>query len=223
MATAGTLDGNIRNILNRNSREFSSIEGNILSTQTDKSKAVKTLLVTSCTRGEGKTLSSISIAYGLNKETNLKVLLVDGNLRSPRLHEHFNVAGEPGLSDFVLKDEGNVFKETEYENVMLMPHGSSVSNPLDVFRSPQFGAKVEILKGMFDYVVFDGSAVLGSSDMTVAARHFDGVLIVLECEKTKWEVIQLAIDKITKLRGNVIGAVMNRRKFYIPKVLYGKI
>ncbi|MCC6347288.1 MAG: CpsD/CapB family tyrosine-protein kinase [Nitrospirales bacterium] len=222
MTAPGALSQEVKSLLAKNDRELASIEGNILS-MTGSGRDLKTLLVTSCHPREGKTLSAISIAYGLFQETNLKVLLVDGNLRAPRLNALFSVAEEPGFADFVMKDADNVFRETEFENFMVMPHGSATANPLDIYRSPLFGGKVEMLRSMFDYVVFDGGPILGTSDMSVAARHFDGVLVVLECERTKWEILEMAVTKIRKLRGNVIGTVMNRRKYYIPRYLYGKI
>jgi capsular exopolysaccharide synthesis family protein len=222
MPETGTLSQDIKGIVDRNKRELSSVEGNIFSVA-GAGKDIKTVLVTSCNASEGKTISAISMAYGLYNETNLKILLVDGNLRTPTLHSLFRVKSEPGLSDFVLNNATNVFKETEFSNLVIMPHGTAISNPLDIYRSKDFKTKLDSLREMFDYVIFDSHSILSASDTSIAARHFDGVVIVVECEKTKWEVLQMASEKIQKLRGNIIGVVMNKRKYYIPRALYGKI
>ncbi|MBF0327743.1 MAG: CpsD/CapB family tyrosine-protein kinase [Nitrospirae bacterium] len=218
----GTLSERVREIITKNRRELSEVEGNILSLAA-KDKDVRTIFVTSCNNSEGKTISAISLAYALYNETNLNVLLVDGNLQRPKLHELFNVEQSPGLSDFVLEGSVNVFRETEFERLMVMPAGTKISNTLDVFRATDFGEKMAMLRDKFDYVIVDSSSILGSSDTSVAAQKFDGVVFVLECEKTKWEVLQMAVDKVVKLRGHVLGVVMNKRKYYIPRFLYGKI
>ncbi|TAN43232.1 MAG: hypothetical protein EPN22_10410 [Nitrospirae bacterium] len=220
--TEGVVSEKTREIITKNRRELSEVEGNILSLA-GKDKDVRTILVTSCNNSEGKTISAISLAYALCNETNLNVLLVDGNLQRPKMHELFNVAESPGLSDFILNGAVNVFKETEFERLMVMPAGTKTSNTLDVFRATDFGDKLAMLRDKFDYVIFDSSSILGSSDTSVAAQKFDGVVFVLECEKTKWEVLQMAVDKVIKLRGHVMGVIMNKRKYYIPRFLYGKI
>lgn len=222
MDQAGVLNQGTKTIVQRNIRELSSVEGNIMSVA-EKDRDIKTILVTSCGAGEGKTISAISMAYGLCNDTNLKVLLVDGNLHTPKIHSLFNVENKPGLSDFILNNEINVFRDTEFRYLTVMPQGTEISNPLDVFRSLDFRDKLQKLRGMFDYVIFDGHSILASSDVSVAARYFDGVVVVLECEKTKWEVLEMAAEKIKKLKANIIGVVLNKRKYYIPRILYGKI
>lgn len=218
----GALDPEVKDIIAKNGRELTALEANLLSTAR-KERDVKTILVTSCNPREGKSVAAINMAYALFKDTNLKVLLIDGNFRAPRLHELFNVGPTPGFADFILNNTENVFRDTEFDRILLMPHGSAVANPLDVFRAKAFGEKLNVLREAFDYVILDGHSIMGASDTSMAARYFDGVVLVVECEKTKWEVMQMSVEKIRKLQGNVIGTVMNRRKYYIPRSLYGKI
>lgn len=218
----GVLKAEIKDIVTNNFRELAALEANLLGTA-QKGHDVKTILVTSSNTREGKSVAAVSIAYALYKDTNLKVLLIDGNFHAPRLNELFNVDPAPGFADYILNNAENVFKETEFEGILLMPQGSTVANPLDVFRAKNFSDKLNALRNTFDYVICDGHSVMGASDTSMAARYFDGVVIVVECEKTKWEVMQMSVEKIRKLQGNVIGAVMNRRKYYVPRSLYGKI
>jgi capsular exopolysaccharide synthesis family protein len=165
------------------------------------------------------------MAYGLSTNANAKVLLVDGNPYSPKIHELFNVNRSPGLSDMLLsKAEYNeLLIRTEYENLAIIPNGTKVSNMIDIFRSETFKDKLNFLKQRVDYLILDGPSVLSSSDASVISKHFDGVILVVECEKTRWEVVQLAKDRIDKIGGNILGIILNRRKYYIPKALYGKI
>lgn len=217
------LSKGLQTLLKKNSRELSSVESNILSAA--KGREIKTVLVTSSTNFEGKTISALSMAYGLSTETNAKVLLVDANLRSPRLYELFDVDNAPGLSDFVISNTEyhDVIRKTEDENLMIMPHGTETTNTLDIFRSKLFKEKLDFLKKKLDYVIFDGCSILGSSDSSVVAKYFDGVIIVVECEKTRREVFLEAKEKIDNLGGHVLGGVLSKRKYHIPKMLYGKI
>ncbi len=219
----GSLSNEIKPIIMRNKGELSSIEGNILSNSNNKQ--VKTILVTSSSRGEGKTFSAVSLAYSLSKMANTKVVLVDGNLHTPKIHELFNIDVSPGLSDLCLNGANGyeVFRETEFENLSVLPRGKRIDNTLEVFRGQSFREKLRQLKNQYDYVIVDGHSVLESSDTSMIAKFFDGIILVVECEKTKWQVVNLVKEKITNTGGEFLGVVLNKRKYYIPKILYGKI
>jgi Mrp family chromosome partitioning ATPase len=89
--------------------------------------------------------------------------------------------------------------------------------------SDVFAGKLKSLMARFDYVVFDGDSLLTSSNASMIVKHFDGVVLVVECERTKWEVLRLAREKVQNVGGNVLGVVLNKRRYYIPRGLYGKI
>lgn len=222
MAEEGILDRDLKSLISENAKELSSIEGNLLSASSGKE--IKTILVTSSNILEGKTVTSISMAYSLAVSTNVRVLLIEGNFQSPKIHEMFGVMPSPGLSDLLLSksDYYAVVKKTEYSNLMIITLGSGSVKKIDAFDTEIFKEKLNILKKDFNYIIVDGSAVFGSSDPTYIAKSFDGVIFVVECEKTKWEVLQEAKDKVSKAGGNVIGVVLNRRIYYIPKILYAK-
>ena len=224
MATIGRLSQNMLELFARNSRELSTVEGNILSSARDKE--VKTIYVTSCRPSEGKTTSAISMAYTLSNKINFKVLLVDGNLHSPMIHKLFNVGNAYGFSDLIVSDMdfGEVILKTEYENLQIITHGSTNVDSLDVMKiNAFFRDKFDSLKQEFNYIIFDGCPVFGFSDAAVVARCFDGIVFVVECEKTRWEIFQQAKEKLEMAGGNILGVVLNKRKYYIPEALYGKI
>jgi capsular exopolysaccharide synthesis family protein len=223
MKKIGMLSQDLKTELMENGRELSAVEGNLLSVA--ESRHIKKIFITSCFTSEGKTVSAISMAYALSTSANAKVLLVDGNLHFPKIHELFNVKAIPGLSDLLIAnaDYSSVVRETEYQSLNIMPHGTGISDTLGVFRSKIFKDKLDFLSQSFDYIIFDGSSILSSSEAALTAKHFDGIILVIECEKTKWEVVQLAIEKIRNVGGIILGVVLNKRKFYIPKILYGKI
>ena len=122
---AGVLHKKLKTLLNRNLSELCAIKGNLLGVTKDKE--IKAILITSSKPTEGKTVSAISMAYGLT-ESGAKVLLIDGNLRSPYLHSLFNVDCTPGLTDLITSDAKyyEVLRKTEWESLYVMPSGKNI-------------------------------------------------------------------------------------------------
>ena len=212
-----------KQILADSEGELSAVEGNLLSAA--RGKELRSLLVTSCRTGEGKSTSAACLAHALAVQGRAKVILVDGDLGDPHLHELLGVPAAPGLSD-ILQGRATLDQAvhaTEYPRLSVLPSGASateVANHLDI---QGLGPILKDLVGRFQYIIFDGGAVQTSSDACVVGKLFDGVLLVVECEKTKWELLELAKDKISQAGGNVLGVVLNRRRYYLPRVLYGRV
>ena len=120
-------------------------------------------------------------------------------------------------------DSSDVFRDTKYENLTIMTFGSSSFKKTNHLDEKLLKEKLSTIKNTFDFIVFDGDSMLASSNVSIVANNFDGTIIAIVCEKTKWEVVQMAIEKADMLGENVLGVVLNKRKYYIPKMLYGKI
>lgn len=210
-------------IINANQASLSSLEGDLLGTAGGRS--IKAILVTSCRPQEGKTTSAATLAHSLAVTAGKRVLLVDAHLASPRIHDLFGVGKAPGLTDFLLSRTGgkDPVQSTEIDRLKVMTRGTATDHPVEIFNSEGFAAKLAELRAQFDYIVFDAGSVMTSSDVVLMARHFDGVVIVAECEKTKWEILDLAKEKLTNVNGKILGVVLNKRQYYIPAGLYGKI
>ncbi|MBF0624155.1 MAG: CpsD/CapB family tyrosine-protein kinase [Magnetococcales bacterium] len=230
----GLLEEGTRTITERNHRELSTIEGNLITASGGKD--VNTLLVTSCTPRDGKTTAAVGIAVTMAKMPHTRVLLLDGNLHNPRLHELFSLSREDGFSDYILSggsmegilsggsmegaDVGGTIRETDYPNLFLMTAGRRVDNSLEVFRDPNFASRFQWLTGHFTHLVFDAPFYLGPSDASLVARLFDGILLVIACERTKRPVIQLVKERIAGAGGHLLGVILNRRQYYIPPWAY---
>jgi len=217
------LSNKLKRIISGNQVDLYGLKGNILSAA--KGKEVKTIFITSSRHSEGKTTAAIAIAHSLATAGNSKVLLVDANLRAPKVHELFEVQNAPGLTDLLLSRAGEdeALKSTEYERLTVLPCGSGGQEAGGALRPETLASGLASLTSKFDYVVCDGDSVLGSSDAAIVAKHFDGVMFVIECEKTKWEVLSVAKEKLLNVGGIVLGVVMNKRRYYIPRGLYAKI
>lgn len=200
--------------------ELAVINGNLLSASAGEK--LHSLLVTSSIPGEGRTTTCLSMAYALATLTNQRILLVDGHIVKPGIHRHFQLEKTPGLTDFVLSETPlqDAIHPTQFTNLSLMPCGTEVEHSMDVFTSPRFKLLKEQALQKFDYLIMDGPAFLSSSDVTVAASHFDGVILVIQSNRTKRDVVKLVSDNITKVGGRVLGVALNRRRYYIPQFLY---
>lgn len=219
--TTGKLPEAIKAKLIKNTREMSMVEGNILSA----GKGARTVFVTSFLKGEGKTTAALSMAYGLTMNGSSTVLLIDGNAMAPQVHQLFQVDNAPGFTEF-LQGGGqlsDLIRGTEFKNMAVMPFGSSGLDMGSLLKGNSLQQSMAQLQEHFDYIIMDGCAIQGSSEVTILANQFDGVVLVVECEKTKWEMVQDAVDRLRLINGRVLGVVLNKRRYYIPASVYGKI
>lgn len=218
---SGQLDDRYRRLLQRCEKDLKPFKGNLLSVT--HGRRPKTLLVTSSKSGEGKTLNAINLAHNLAASERASVLLLDLNAHSPHLHQLFQLPAESGFANVVLenvKPESVCFR-TEFNNLQVMPYGNSQLSASDVFESERFIQVLNELALHYTHVVVDAASILNASEVILICPYFDGVLMVIECESTRWEVAQLTAEKIRQAGGNLVGSIMNRRKFYIPRIFYG--
>ena len=213
----------IKKLFKEKKSEFYSIKGQLLSVAGNRD--IRTILVTSCYPKEGKTTAALSIALALTDETDFKILLIDGNFRSPILHAYFNIERSPGFSDiFTSTSETSLtFHSTEVESLVVIPNGTKLANPLRILNEETFNEKLKALSEGFDYVIVDGTSIFGFSDTLVTAKYYDGIVMVVECERTRWEVVQEAKERLENVGGKILGVVLNKRNYYIPKAIYGKV
>ncbi len=114
-------------------------------------------------------------------------------------------------------------RATELRNLNLLPCGSDPVGCAESLDAATFARVIRDLASHHDYLVMDGDSVLASSDVWVLGKHFDGVLLVVECERTKWEVVDLSREKISRAGGTVLGVILNKRKYYVPKAFYARV
>jgi succinoglycan biosynthesis transport protein ExoP len=173
--------------------------------------AGRILLVTSSEPGEGKTVTAANLAVSLAR-LNQRVLLIDGDLRRPRLHEVFEVEQQPGLTDMLIgnRAEESAFQETKVAGLWVMPSGNISGNPTDLLGSERFTTLVDRLNGQFDWILLDSPPVLAVTDPCLIARAASGVLFVVGCGQTSREKASAALDRLEAVGANFVGAILNR-------------
>ncbi|MDH5388265.1 MAG: CpsD/CapB family tyrosine-protein kinase [Gammaproteobacteria bacterium] len=172
-----------------------------------------TLAITSPTGGEGKTTAAINLAISIAKEVEYSVILVDANLRNPKVHEFFGVQPKYGLCDYLRSDielSDVLYRPEEIEHFIILPGGVPLLNSSEMMGSPKMCGLVETLKDHYPkrIILFVLPPVLGTADAMSIAPCIDASLIVIEDDVTKESDLKQAVDILSVT--NIIGTVLNK-------------
>lgn len=171
---------------------------------------VRSILVTSANEGEGKSTTATNLAYCLSV-IGRHVVLMDGDLRQPRLHKIFGEEHVPGFTDHLV-DGMPVFdlvhRPDGMESVAILTSGTIPPNPAEFVSSPSYHSAMKKLENLSDLVIVDGPPVLPVADAPAIARSVDAVLIVASAGSTTREQVARAADSITRVGGTILGVVL---------------
>jgi polysaccharide biosynthesis transport protein len=173
-------------------------------------RAPRHLLVTSSQPREGKTSTALNLAITL-AQLNRKVLIVDADLRRPRLHKALELANTAGLSTCLSggEDVERLIVPAGPANLHALPSGPPPPNPAELLDSAEFGALVDRLDG-FDHVVYDSPPTLSVTDAAIMAARMDGVILVVQAGETSRDAVARATEKLRVVNARVLGALLNR-------------
>jgi capsular exopolysaccharide synthesis family protein len=185
----------------------------------------RTILVGSPVRRTGASTVAIGLAATLATNSGARTLLVDANLRQPSLHEKFNLERSPGLSETVrgrAPASGPVHR-TAVQRLELVTAGAPVENPQGFFQAASFAEQLERWSAEYTYVILDSAPFGGFSEPMNLAQLASGVVLVVEAARTSREVAGGLVDSLRDGGVRVLGAVLNKRKFYIPEWIYRRV
>lgn len=188
-------------------------------------KSIKTILFIGTTHGDGASTTAINFATTLARNGRLNVLLIEANLRNPSLHEVFQVDPDQSLSGYLTDGEkatGGI-RKVGPENLYVVTPGSKLSGPVSLFESQRFSEFLKTMRTEFDYVVLDGPPLPSFSESKVICNKVDGVVMVIESGKIRKQVALRAKKDIEQAGGTVLGVVLNKRKYHIPKWIYRRL
>lgn len=171
----------------------------------------QSLVVTSSGPGEGKTVVASNLAMAL-AQTGHRVLLVDADMRRPRVHEVFSERQEPGLSNVLVGDTktADAVRSTSCDTLWILPAGHIPPNPAELLGSKRFADFLTTLKEHFAWVVVDSPPIMAVTDAAIVAHVADGVLFVVGAEMTSKRVAQRAVEQLEMSQAKFLGAVLNR-------------
>ncbi len=189
---------------------YNSIRTNLLSLLSGTKNESKQICFTSPAPADGKTLNCANIAITF-AEMGANVLLVDADMRKPRLHRIFRVSSEPGLSECLIGSCAfdKAILPCKEKGLYLLPAGKALANPTDLILSDRFDALLESFAPRFEYVFIDAPPVGLFTDAAIISRKTLGAVLVCKSGSTRIDSAHKAKEAITQGGGHVIGALLN--------------
>jgi capsular exopolysaccharide synthesis family protein len=171
----------------------------------------KTLMMTSLQPEDGKTSMATNLAIALAQLGTGEVLLIDGDMRRPDLHELLGVPQAPGLSTFLTgqSELAAVLKPTTIPNLHVIPAGRTPLNPAELMASARLTQALQVLRERFAHVVFDAPPLIGVSDAMILAPRLEGVILVLRHGRASRDAAQRAVQLLGSVRARLLGVVLN--------------
>jgi succinoglycan biosynthesis transport protein ExoP len=173
-------------------------------------KPYRSLLVTSASPSEGKTTVACCLAVAM-AQAGHKVLLIDCDLRRPRLHRVFHKTNDRGVTSTLL-DRSTLdatVVETEVPGLSLLPSGPSCPNPAESLQSNAFQALIAELGSKFDRIVLDSPPIAPVTDAVILSTRVDASIMVIRALSTTRDAVLHARRALEDVRANLIGAVLN--------------
>jgi succinoglycan biosynthesis transport protein ExoP len=187
---------------------FKSIRTNVLFSTAEE--GMRTLVVTSAGPGEGKSLVASNLAMAL-AQAGQRVLLVDCDMRRPRVHEIFEGPQEPGLSNVLSGNAktSEAIRKASLPGLWLMPAGHIPPNPAELLAARRFNDLMTSLDTHFDWVVLDTPPVMVVADSSIVANQASGVVFVVRADKTTKQSVRAAAEQLDAANAHLIGSVLN--------------
>ena len=166
--------------------------------------------ITSSIRGEGKSTTSVNLAYTL-AQTGKRVLLIDGDMRLPTIAVKMDMAPTPGLSNLLagLSAEQNCLRKSSYfDNWYILPAGDIPPNPSELLGSERMHALLDRYRDVFDYVILDLPPVNIVVDALVITKWTDGVIVIVRENYSNRRALDACMYQVEKLGAKMLGFIM---------------
>jgi tyrosine-protein kinase Etk/Wzc len=180
---------------------------------------IKTILVTSSTASEGKTMICSNLA-GTFAHSDKKTLIIDCDLRKPRIHNFFNINRYPGLIDYLF-DRVNfdeIVRHTEMKNLDVITAGTIPPNPSEMIESKKMKNFLEDMKSKYDCILVDSPPLIAVTDSEILARLVDASILVVSSNTTEVDLMERSIQLLSQENVSFIGTVLNN---FVFKSSYG--
>ncbi len=185
-----------------------------LRTRVQFSKSVngklKTILITSPAPQEGKSTISINLATSF-AHSNRRTLLLDADLRKPRLHQVFKMDKEPGLVNYLFGEItfDKILNTTNTRNLFLITSGTIAANPSEILESDEMQNLLNKVRNEFDYVIIDSPPIVAVTDAEILSRKVDGTVLVVSANNTERELLERGVQLLKNEHSQFLGTVLN--------------
>lgn len=170
---------------------------------------LKKLLITSALPKEGKSFTAANLAQVMVRQHGRRALLIDADLRSPRLHMMLGTTAGPGLSDYLqgTNDEFSIMQRGPLENLFFIPTGTNIGDPAELVGNGRLKFLLQKVEPLFDWIIIDSPPAIPVSDASVLAKVCDGVLMVVRSNVTPSDVARKAREEFPE--ETLLGVVLN--------------
>jgi capsular exopolysaccharide synthesis family protein len=175
-----------------------------------KSADANSITVVSGGAGEGKSTTLVNLAY-ICAQGGYNTLMIDGDLRRPKLHTFFDINNSVGLTNYLTTDLmlEDVILQTPVDNLYFMPSGILPADAAGILNSRRMSELIADVKSRFDLVLIDSPPILGVSDASVLASEVDLTMIVIQHRKLPRSMLVRVKQAIENVGGNLLGVVLN--------------
>jgi protein-tyrosine kinase len=198
--------------------EFRSLRSRLYQIREREKQPLQTLLVASAMAGEGKTFVAVNLARAIVQQRGRRVLLIDTDLRLPRMHAVLGASLAPGVSEY-LRGETDIFSVLQrgaHEGLFFIGGGKVVSNPAELIHAGRLKPLIQRLAPVFDWIILDSPPSVPVTDASLLAEISDGVLVVVKAGETPYDIARKGCQQFRDK--HLVGVVLNR---VAPGTSYG--
>ena len=170
----------------------------------------KAMLLTSAGPREGKTTTAINLATVL-AFSGARTLIIDADLRKPRIHASFNLANKRGLTNVIVGDEDplSACQTTHVDRVDVLTSGPIPPNPSELLGRTRMREILARLREHYDQIIVDTPPIGAVTDAAVIATMVDGVILVVHAGKTRRQIVSRGIEQLRYIGAPIIGVILN--------------
>ena len=177
-------------------------------------KGCKKIAFTSTTKGEGKTVTAMNVASALAQQVDTRVLVVECDLRRPRVHTALSLEPAPGITKYH-NDEceyTEFIQNTKIENLKAVCYGAVPPNPSELLASDAMKDFIKKIEGDYDYIIFDNPPVGVVIDAVPIIKNSDGVVVVVRNNETTYPELNKTLDFLKRSDAKILGVIVNKVK-----------
>jgi len=201
LITAGSLNSVV-------SEAYRDIRTNIFFSSVKASPQI--ILISSAVPLEGKSITTANLAVTMAQAGN-KVLIIDCDMRRPKIHKFFSIDMNRGISNLLTGDKnaGRAIVHTKIPNLDVLPSGPSVPNATDVLGTKRLDDLLSALRKYYDNIIIDSPPATLLADAVVLSKSIDGIVLVVRAAYTDKKIVKKGAEKFLNVRAKILGTVLN--------------
>jgi polysaccharide biosynthesis transport protein len=190
------------------SEAYRGIRTNILFSSADIAPQV--ILISSAAPSEGKTITAANLAVVMAQMGN-KVLLIDCDMRKPKLNKIFQTSRDKGMSTILVGgcEIAEAITPTKIPNLDIISSGPLPPNPSEIIGSHKMAAVIKELRQEYERIIIDSSPITAVTDAAILSKYADGAIIVIRCGETHLEMIKNGLTQFNSVNAHIFGAILN--------------